>query len=122
MENVNVLWVRGADTREVVANELTALGAIVDEAIAYRNVPERDDNLEALARLQKDGADLITFTSASTVDSFMALGVPLPEGCKIASIGPVTSEAIKKHGLMVDIAADANNIPGLVAAIEKHWK
>jgi uroporphyrinogen III methyltransferase/synthase len=122
MENVNVLWVRGADTREVVANELTALGAIVDEAIAYRNVPERDDNLEALARLQKDGADLITFTSASTVDSFMALGVPLPEGCKIASIGPVTSEAIKKHGLMVDIAAEANNIPGLVAAIEKHWK
>jgi uroporphyrinogen-III synthase len=34
----------------------------------------------------------------------------------------VTSEAIKKHGLMVDIAAEANNIPGLVAAIEKHWK
>jgi len=122
MENVNVLWIRGADTREVVANELTALGAIVDEAIAYRNVPERDDNLEALARLQKDGADLITFTSASTVDSFMALGVPLPEGCKIASIGPVTSAAIKKHGLLVDIAAEANNIPGLVAAIEKHWQ
>ncbi len=120
-EHVNVLWVRGDDTREVIANELTALGAIVDEAIAYRTVPEKDDNLEALARLKNEGADMITFTSGSTVDCFMALGVALPEGCKIASIGPVTSEAVKKHGLTVDVTTEVNTIPGLVAAIQKHW-
>jgi uroporphyrinogen III methyltransferase/synthase len=51
----------------------------------------------------------------------MALGVPLPAGCKIASIGPVTSEAVKKHGLTVDVTTEVNTIPGLVAAIEKHW-
>ena len=120
-EHVNVLWVRGDDTREVIANELTALGAIVDEAIAYRTVPEKDDNLEALARLKNEGADMITFTSGSTVDCFMALGVALPAGCKIASIGPVTSEAVKKHGLTVDVTTEVNTIPGLVAAIQKHW-
>ena len=120
-EHVNVLWVRGEDTREVIANELTALGAIVDEAIAYRTVPEKDDNLEALARLKNEGADMITFTSGSTVDCFMALGVALPEGCMIASIGPVTSEAVKKHGLTVDVTTEVNTIPGLVAAIQKHW-
>jgi hypothetical protein len=28
---------------------------------------------------------------------------------------------VKKHGLKVDVAAEVNTIPGLVAAIEKHF-
>jgi uroporphyrinogen III methyltransferase/synthase len=122
LENVNILWVRAQETREVIANELTGLGAIVDEAIAYRTVKETEDNLEALARLKSEGADMITFTSASTVDCFMDLGVPLPEGCKVACIGPVTAGAIQKHGLSLDVNAEVNTIPGLVDAIEKYWK
>lgn len=121
LENVNILWVRGEETRDVISNELTGLGAIVDEAIAYRTVPEKDDNLEGIARLVNEGADMITFTSASTVDCFMDLKVQLPEGIKVASIGPVTSEAVRKHGLTVDIEAQSSTIPGLVSAIEKHF-
>jgi uroporphyrinogen III methyltransferase/synthase len=121
MENVKVLWVRAAETREVIANELTGMGAIVDEAIAYRTVAETEDNLEALARLKSEGADMITFTSASTVEHFLNLKAPLPEGCKIASIGPVTSAAIKEHGLSVSVEAKENNIPGLVEAVEAFW-
>ncbi len=119
MENVNVLWVRGEETREVIANELTGLGAIVDEAIAYRTVPEKEDNLEGISRLVSEGADVITFTSASTVDSFFALQVPLPTGIQIASMGPVTSEAIRRHGLKVDIEARSSTIPSLVDAVLK---
>ncbi len=122
MENVKVLWVRADETREIIANELTGMGAIVDEAIAYRTVAEKEGNLEALARLKAEGADMITFTSASTVEHFLHLKVALPEGCKIASIGPVTSAAIKAHGLNVDLEAKQNTIPGLVAAVEKFWK
>lgn len=122
MENVNVLWVRGAETREVIANGLTAMGAIVDEAIGYRTVAETEDNLEALARLKNEGADMITFTSASTVEHFLDLHVQLPGTCKIASIGPVTSAAIKKYDFNVDVEARESTIPGLVAAIEKFWK
>lgn len=122
MENVNVLWVRGAETREVIANGLTAMGAIVDEAVGYRTVAEKEDNLEALARLKNEGADMITFTSASTVEHFLDLHVQLPDTCKIASIGPVTSAAIKKYVFNVDVEARESTIPGLVAAIEKFWK
>jgi len=122
MENVNVLWVRAEETREVIANELTGMGAIVDEGLAYRTVAETEDNLEALARLKAEGADMITFTSASTVEHFLNLKVALPEGIKIASIGPVTSTAIKEHGLNVDIEAKDHSIPGLVAAVEKFWR
>lgn len=119
MENVKVLWVRAEETREVVANQLTGMGAIVDECIAYRTIAETEDNLEALARLKAEGADMITFTSASTVEHFLNLKVELPEGCKTASIGPVTSSALKAHGLSADIEAADHSIPGLVAAIEK---
>ncbi len=122
MENVNVLWVRAEETREVIANELTGMGAIVDEGLAYRTVAETEDNLEALARLKAEGADMITFTSASTVEHFLNLKVALPEGIKIASIGPVTSTAIKEHGLNVDVEAKDHSIPGLVAAVEKFWR
>ena len=121
IENATVLWVRADEAREVIANELTGLGAIVDEAIAYRTVPEKEDNMEALARLKEDGADMITFTSSSTVEHFLDLKVPLPPGCKIASIGPVTSATIKKHGLAVDFEAKEHTIPGLVAAVERFY-
>jgi uroporphyrinogen III methyltransferase/synthase len=121
MENVKVLWVRAEETREVIANELTGMGAIVDEAIAYRTVAEREYNLEALARLKNEGADMITFTSSSTVEHFLELGVPIPENCEIASIGPVTSKTLKKHELPIAVEAKSYTIPGLVEAIRKHF-
>lgn len=121
IENSTILWVKAEEAREVIANQLTGLGAIVDEAIAYRTVPEKEDNLDALARLKEEGADMITFTSSSTVECFLDLGVNLPAGIKIASIGPVTSATIKKRGLNVDVSAKENSISGLVAAIEKFY-
>jgi len=120
VENQTLLWVRAEDAREVITNQLTGRGAIVDEAIAYRTVPE-DQNHDAIVRFKEEGADVITFTSASTVDHFFDLKLPLPEGVKLASIGPVTSQALKKHNASVDIEAKEHSIAGLVNAIEKYF-
>lgn len=120
IENQTVLWVKAEQTREVLANELTGMQAIVDEAIAYRTVPE-DQNHEAIQRFKEEGADVITFTSSSTVEHFLELNLPLPEGVKIASIGPITSETLTKHGLKIDIEATEHSIPGLVKAIQKFY-
>ena len=43
-------------------------------------MPETEDVSGALARFREEGADLITFTSSSTVENFMALKLPLPPG------------------------------------------
>lgn len=120
MENITVLWVRADGAREVIANELTGMGAIVDEAVAYRTVPEDRDNAAAIDRLKSEGADLITFTSSSTVDCFFDLGLELPQGIQIASIGPVTTRTLEKHGLKPAIEAETHTIPGLVEAIVKN--
>jgi uroporphyrinogen III methyltransferase/synthase len=121
VENLTMLWVKAAESREVVGDGLVALGAIVDECIAYRTVPETEDPTGAKAKLAEEGADLITFTSGSTVDHFFALGLDWPEGCVAGSIGPVTSSTLRKHGMPPAFEANPHDIPGLVNAILKHF-
>jgi uroporphyrinogen III methyltransferase/synthase len=113
--------VKAAESREVVGDGLAEMGAIVDECIAYRTVPETGDPTGAKERLAEDGADLITFTSGSTVDSFFALGLDWPDGCVAGSIGPVTSQALRNHGMPPAFEAAQHDIPGLVAAIVRHF-
>jgi uroporphyrinogen III methyltransferase / synthase len=117
VENLRILLVRAEKTRDVLPKELSSLGAIVDEAFAYRTVPETRDTTGARRRLAKEPADLITFTSSSTVENFLALGQPWPKGMRVASIGPITSKTARDHGLTVDIEARRHDIEGLVQAI-----
>lgn len=119
LENLTMFWPRAEGAREVLSERLIDAGVILDEGIAYRTVPETDDPTGAVARFKEEGADIITFTSSSTVDCFFDLGLELPEGIKIASIGPITSDTIRNHGLTVDIEADPHDIPGLVEAVRK---
>src|ERR1700730_2628635 len=117
IENLKFLLVRALNAREVLPKRLAELGAIVDEAIAYRTVTETEDRSGALERFRAEGADLITFTSSSTVESFLALKLPWPPEMKTASIGPITSETMREKGLPVDVEAGRYDVEGLVAAV-----
>jgi uroporphyrinogen III methyltransferase / synthase len=119
IENLRILLVRAEKARDVLPKELSAVGAIVDEAFAYRTVPETRDISGAQHQLAQDGADLITFTSSSTVENFLALGLPWPKGMRIASIGPITSKTVRDQGLTVDIEAHRHDIDGLVQAVRE---
>ena len=119
MANVTMLWVHGEQARRTIYDELMKRQAIVDECLAYNTVPETEDVSGAQTRLREEGADIITFTSSSTVRHFMAMNLPLPEGCRIASIGPVTTATLAEYGLKPDVEAAAHTIPSLVEAIAK---
>jgi uroporphyrinogen III methyltransferase/synthase len=121
VENLRILVARAEKARDVLPRELSGLGAIVDEGFAYRTVPETRDVTGARRRLLEEGADLITFTSSSTVENFLALGVAWPEGMKTASIGPITSRTMRDHGLKIDIEARRHDIEGLVQAIRNFF-
>jgi uroporphyrinogen III methyltransferase/synthase len=121
IENLKILVVRAEKARDVLPKELSALGAIVDEAFAYRTVPETRDTSGARRQLAREGADLITFTSSSTVENFLALGLPWPKGMQVASIGPITSKTARDHGLKIDVEAKRHDIDGLVEAIRKFF-
>lgn len=119
IENLTMLWIRPEKARPVLSERLAAAGVILDEGIAYRTVPDTDDITGALQRFNDEGADIITFTSSSSVEGFLKLNLKLPERLKIVSIGPATSRTLKAAGLDVDIEAKQHNIDGLIAAVRK---
>ena len=117
IENQTILWVRGAEARDTIHTGLSGLGAIVDECIAYKTVPEFDDPNGAKERFEKEGADVITFVSSSAAKHFFALNMPFPDNCKVASIGPVTSATLEVIGKPAALQATEHNIDGLVEAV-----
>lgn len=121
IENVKILVVRPGETSGELAAELGKMGAIVDEAIAYRTVPETEDRTGARARLAAEGADLVVFTSSSTVRNFFALKFPLPSGLQFGSIGPVTTKTLAEFGAKPALEAERHDVPGLVEAIVRHF-
>ena len=103
--------IRAAEGRDDLIDELRKRGGEVDLGIAYQT-------RAAEGTLEGD-FDIVTFTSASTVDNFFAK-VTKTNGALLASIGPTTSEAIRKRGLKVDIEAPAASIDSLRDAIVAH--
>jgi uroporphyrinogen III methyltransferase/synthase len=105
--------IRAEDGREELIDELRKRGGEIDLAIAYRNVPVAGDPA------QLAGVDAVTFTSASTVDNFFAAlgGDGHLNGAKLVSIGPVTSDAIRKHGRTPDIEAEKASVAALRDAV-----
>ena len=122
IENLTVMVVKPEVSRDIVSTGLQEMGAIVDDCIAYRTVAETEDPTGAVARLREDGADVITFTSASTAEHFFALKVPWPAHCVAGSIGPVTTQALEELGHPPAFEAKQHDIPGLIKAIRKHLK
>jgi uroporphyrinogen III methyltransferase/synthase len=86
----------------------------VDVVDAYRTIgcSVDEDQRRAVA-----AADIVTFTSSSTVEhlvaAFGADDVPPVVGC----IGPVTAASATKLGLKVDVTAAEHSVSGLVAEL-----
>ena len=118
MRSARVLLPRASAAREVIPAMLTEMGAIVNVVDAYTNVIPADAAPRIAALRGKPS--WITFTSGSTVKNWLALaGGESLEGVRIASIGPATSDVIRKHGLSVDAEANPSTIEGLVEAITR---
>jgi len=106
----------------------------LDDAVRKKGwTPVRVDAYRTrLARRVPDGAadalrggrvDVVTFTSASTVEGFLAAARPLvDEGVGLppaVCIGPVTAAAAREAGIRVVAEGRPHTIEGLVAALER---
>jgi uroporphyrinogen III methyltransferase/synthase len=124
-----ILISRAAVAREVLPEQLRALGAEVRVVIAYRTVRPEVDVSRLKELLQRHELHVITFTSSSTVHNFCALFDSRDEMKKltaqsaIACIGPITAKTATEYGLPTAIVAPEHTIPALVEAIVRHgWK
>jgi uroporphyrinogen III methyltransferase/synthase len=103
---------------EAIANA----GGIVHEIVVYRTLPaEMDmDGLNAF----KSGVDVVTFTSASTVENFIAIvkqngldPLNLPGNPVFACIGPITEQAARDEGFQNIVVAKEYTTEGLIEVI-----
>jgi uroporphyrinogen III methyltransferase/synthase len=111
------LVARAREARDVLPDALRARGAAVEELALYETLAEP---LGAAALAAARQADYITFTSSSTVRYFVqAAGgeAALSTGTRIVSIGPVTSETLREHGLEPHVEAERHDIDGMIAAL-----
>ncbi len=124
-EGAKVFIPRAEKARDVLPEGLRGLGAKVETAAAYRTIAPTPEP-GVLEELRDGGADIITFTSSSTVKNFFAvipkeLKEQLVKKAAIACIGPITAKIASDLGLKVDIEPDKSTMAGLVEAIEAYF-
>jgi uroporphyrinogen III methyltransferase / synthase len=114
--------IRASEGKDDLIDALRKRGAEVDLAVAYETRAADFDLAELREWIASDAIDAVTFTSASTVDHFFAK-LTSEERAKVnarailASIGPVTSEAIRRYGKAADVESANAGIQALHDAI-----
>ncbi len=126
INNKKVLLPRAKVARTILPEELSKMGALVDEVTAYETQLDANGKDELIELLETNQIDAVTFTSSSTVSNFMSLldGVDahaLLKNVQVASIGPITSDTARSLEIEPDIEAAAYTIPGLVDALLAHY-
>jgi uroporphyrinogen III methyltransferase/synthase len=111
---------------QAASNELIELlvqgGAEVTNTVIYNIAAEKNDYTCLKQEIADGKIDWLTFASASSVNRFfeqIGSDVVNAGSVKVASIGPATSEQLKKHGVKIEAEAAEHTIDGLLAAIKK---
>jgi uroporphyrinogen III methyltransferase / synthase len=123
-----VLIPRAEAGRQLVGDELRAMGVDVVEVVAYRTVADGEAGSPDVYRMLLDRRiDAVTFTSASTVRNFVRLlgedqAPDLLRLTTVAAIGPVTAEAARQLGIEPAVVPGQYTVPALVDALVRHFE
>lgn len=119
-----VLLPRAEIARKALPEAITAAGGVAHEIAVYQTLPAKPDP-KGLAAL-RSGVDVITLTSPSTAQNFLAIlrqneldPLNLPGHPVFACIGPITERAARDEGITNLIVAKEYTAEGLVEVIKK---
>jgi uroporphyrinogen III methyltransferase/synthase len=114
--------------RDVLVEQLRALGGEVVDVIAYRTTLDTDrvGEHDIYRMLLDREIDAVTFTSASTARNFAQIlgreqAADLLRTTVVASIGPVTAEAAQQLDIATTVMPERYTIPDLVDALVEHF-
>ncbi|HVA27726.1 MAG TPA: uroporphyrinogen-III C-methyltransferase [Candidatus Baltobacteraceae bacterium] len=119
-EGERILIYRAQEARDALPTMLEDADRNVTVVAAYKTIFEIDPAFATKVA----SADVLTFTSASTVRGFVELlggedaARNAARGKLVACIGPITTDAADALGLHVDVVADVYTTDGLLDALE----
>jgi len=127
IKDKKVLLPRAKQARTILPEELTKMGAQVNDVVAYETRLNSDGKKELISLLEDNDIDAITFTSSSTVSNFMSLlesknAKKLLKNVVTASIGPITSDTARSLDIEPDIEAKDFTIQGLVNSLLAYYE
>ena len=125
LKGKEILIPRSLDGRKILSEELEKNGAKVSDVAIYK-IKNPNRNIRKIKSiLKKKKIDVIAFTSPSGVKNFVNGFKNIADyikGVKIASIGPVTANAIEELGMKTDIMPEEYTIKALAEAIEEYFQ
>jgi uroporphyrinogen-III synthase len=124
LDSAKLLVITGNLNRDILIKKLEEARAIVDQLQVYKTEKTDLSAEPAAADFRARGADAILFASSSAVQSFVdqAGALKLAKDAKrplAGSIGPQTSETMKKTGMPIDFEAKTPSLDALVEALIK---
>ncbi|MFM7290945.1 MAG: uroporphyrinogen-III synthase, partial [Planctomycetia bacterium] len=111
------LLVRANRGRDLMRRELEAKGHVVCEVAAYASEPVAALDAAASAAIDQAPIDWITVTSSLIADASARLFGPRMRGWRVASLSPITSAALRQHGIAPTVEAAEATAESLVAAM-----
>ena len=111
------LLVRADGGREVLPEGLRADGHHVEEIAAYASRPRVALSAGDLDRLDAIGIDWVTITSGRIAEAACRLLGDRMSRWRVASISPVTSAVLRRHGIEPAAEAPTATVAGIIAAI-----
>ena len=111
------LLVRASRGKDDLQVKLRTAGKEVQQVVAYahRDVATADEQI--LEAMQHGQLDWVTVTSSASARNLHRLFGDVLKQCRLASLSPITSEALKELGLEITVEADPATMPALVQAI-----
>lgn len=110
---------RASRGRRVLADRLTAAGAVVDQIVVYSSTDLARPDPEVAAALAAGRIDWVTVTSSAIARSLAALFGDDLRQARLASISPITSGVLRALGHEPAVEATRSTMPGLVGAIAR---
>ncbi len=123
LQNKNVLALRSELATDKLIELLEQAGAKVNNVAIYTAMANKCPTKPLEEKISKGQVDWLTFASPFSVQAFfeqIPREIVNSSKIRIASIGPVTSEQLRKLDVKVNVTAKEHTIDGLLSAIEAY--
>ncbi len=114
------LLVRASRGREVLAEELTKAGGIVEQVVVYDSIDVQSPAPDIAEQMAAGRIDWTTVTSSAIARSLVRMFGDSLHKTKLVSISPITTSTLRELGHEPAAEAGEYTMAGVVTAIENH--